>query len=402
MRARRRVTEPRDVAEEPAAGLTQQPSIGLAGVAALLLATVLVALAYFTWNMAAASRTDAADKAAAPAMSRLPGLPGEAPVLGSTSLLPAGEAEASNAAVPFFAGKLDPAAPFRFAGTPRDQSRAAECLALAAMAEAGPSDPGQRAVIQVVLNRVRHPAFAKSICGVVFEGAERSTGCQFSFTCDGSLARRYGEAAWSAARARAAEMLGGAVYAPVGNATHYHTDWVFPYWSPRLVKLARVETHLFFRWSGYWGTPRAMRIAYAGSEPDPAVLAQRGPEAEGAAALAETTSLPALPADTPTVGGGNVMMRLASGKASFVEILPGTGAAGALTMAKLLCNAPGTCRVMGWRERGTIPAAFPLPPAARASLTFSYSRDPAGAEIVLYDCQAFGGIPRDQCIPKAR
>jgi Cell Wall Hydrolase len=333
----------------------------------------------------------------------LPARPGEAPVLGAeTPSADPGDARTRNAAIGFFAGKLDPAAPFRFSGTPQDQSRATECLALAAMAEAGPSDPGQRAVIQVVLNRVRHPAFAKTVCGVVFEGSRRATGCQFSFTCDGSLARRYGEAAWTAARARAAVMLSGAVYPPVGNATHYHTDWVHPYWSPKLVKLAQVETHLFFRWPGYWGSPAAMRLAYRGGEPDPAALAGASDAGQDSAALAEAAPLPELPADTPKVGGGNVMMRVASGKATFIEILPGTNAAGALTMAKLLCNAPGTCRVMGWRNRGAIPAAFPLPPEARASLTFSYSRDPAGAEIVLYDCQAFPGLPRERCIPRAR
>jgi spore germination cell wall hydrolase CwlJ-like protein len=332
----------------------------------------------------------------------LPARPGEAPVLAAAtpSIAPI-DARARNAAIAMFAGRLDPAAPFRFSGSMQDQSRATECLALAAMAEAGPSDPGQRAVIQVVLNRVRHPAFAKTVCGVVFEGASRATGCQFSFTCDGSLARRYGDAAWAAARARAADMLNGAVYAPVGNATHYHTDWVFPYWSPKLVKLAQVETHLFFRWSGYWGTSSAMRVAYRGGEPGLDLLLGGGQPA-GETRLAAASPLPALPADTPKVGGGNVMMRVASGKASFIEILPGTGAAGALTMAKLLCNAPGTCRVMGWRDPAAIPATFPLPPAARASLSFSYSRDPAGAEIVLYDCQAFPATPREQCIPRAR
>lgn len=312
------------------------------------------------------------------------------------------DAQARNAAIAYFAGKLEAAAPFRFSGAPQDQSRALECLALAAMAEAGPSDSGQRAVIQVVLNRVRHPAFAKTICGVVFEGSSRATGCQFSFTCDGSLARRYGEAAWTAARARAAQMLRGAVYAPVGNATHYHTDWVHPYWSPKLVKLARVETHLFFRWPGYWGTNSAMRIAYRGAEPDPAVLAASSDAALAPPLLAAAALDADLPAGTPKVGGGKVIMRAASGKANFIEILPGTDASGALIMAKLLCNEPGTCRVLGWRDRASIPASFPLTSAARASLTFSYTRDPAGTEFVLYDCRSFPQIPREQCIPHAR
>ena len=52
------------------------------------------------------------------------------------------------------------------------------------------------AVAQVVLNRVRHPAFPKSVCGVVYQGAERRTGCQFSFTCDSSLAQGPVDWAW--------------------------------------------------------------------------------------------------------------------------------------------------------------------------------------------------------------
>ncbi|MGJ3626051.1 cell wall hydrolase [Sphingomonas sp. MMS24-JH45] len=85
--------------------------------------------------------------------------------------------------------------------------------------------------MQVVLNRLRHPAFPKTVCGVVFQGAERSTGCQFTFTCDGALARQPSPLAWDRARKVAAAALAGAVYRPVGYATHYHTDWVVPYWS---------------------------------------------------------------------------------------------------------------------------------------------------------------------------
>ncbi len=379
------------------------PQASLRDLLALAAAALIMAAAIWACQSVRPAEPLAAPGTADAGFDALPARPGGAPVLSETAPpVDLVDARARNASIAYFTGKLDPAARFRFSGAPQDQSRAVECLALAAMAEAGPSDPGQRAVIQVVLNRVRHPAFAKSVCGVVFEGSQRATGCQFSFTCDGSLARRYGEGAWTAARVRAAEMLGGAVYAPVGNATHYHTDWVHPYWSPKLVKLARVETHLFFRWPGFWGTNSAMRVAYRGGEPDPAVLAASGIEQHSPASLAEAAALPQLPADTPKVGGGNVMMRLASGKANFIEILPGTGAAGALTMAKLLCNAPGTCQVMGWRDRGAIPSSFPLPPAARTSLTFSYTRDPSGAEIVLYDCQAFPGLPLEQCIPQAR
>ncbi|WP_088308237.1 cell wall hydrolase [Novosphingobium sp. B 225] len=336
-----------------------------------------------------------ADQAAS--LAALPGRAADAPLL-QQSILPPGDAQARNAAVPFYAGPVLPADPFRFAGSETDRTRAADCLALAAMAEAGPSDEGQRAVIQVVLNRVRHPAFAKTVCGVVFEGSERATGCQFSFTCDGSLARRYSEQAWEHARLRAAEALGGRVFALVGNATHYHTDWVFPYWSPSLVKLARVETHLFFRWPGYWGTNAAMRTPYRGGEPD---VSQPLP-GEAPAPLATPGAQPTVAPGAPAITGGTLTMRDPTGKGNFVTLDPGSGPAEAMALARKLCGAATTCRVLAWADRAEIPATFPLPRAARAALLFSYTRDPAGSEIALYDCTRINGVARDQCIPKAR
>jgi hypothetical protein len=126
---------------------------------------------------------------------------------------------------------------------------------------------GQRAVAQVVLNRLRHPAYPNSVCGVVFQGSERSTGCQFTFTCDGALARTPHPVLWQRARKIAEAALAGFVYKPVGWATHYHTNWVVPYWSSSLVKAAIVGTHIFYRWTGGWGTGPAFRTGYAGAEP---------------------------------------------------------------------------------------------------------------------------------------
>jgi len=341
------------------------------------------------------------------AIAALPGGPAEAPLL-ATQVQPAAQAaddaRARNAADPFFAGHLAPAAPFRFSGSGTDYANARDCLALAAMAEAGPSEVGQRAVIQVVLNRVRHPAFAHTVCGVVFEGAERATGCQFTFTCDGSLTRRYGDGGWAAARMRAEAALNGAVFAAVGNATHYHTDWVYPAWSPQLVKLAQVETHLFYRWPGVWGGPHALRMGYRGGEPSLAALMSAGPDPQPTEAALDpgAVPMPPLPGDTPKVTGGQVVMRLPSGRANFVTLAQGGSSAAALGIAHKLCGASGTCRVLGWTDRALVPAAFPLPPAARAGLQFSYSRDPVGTEIVLYNCDSYKGLPREQCIPRGR
>jgi spore germination cell wall hydrolase CwlJ-like protein len=338
----------------------------------------------------------AADRLAAE-LAALPGRPDEAPLIAAEpSLSDMDAARARNAAVPFVNGPIPPAPRFAFTGSTEDRRRATECLALAAMAEAGPSDTGQRAVIQVVLNRTRHPAFAKSICGVVFEGSERQTGCQFTFTCDGSLARRYSTSAWEQARLRAAEALGGYVFKPVGAATHYHTDWVFPYWSPKLEKLARIETHLFFRWPGQWGSLRALSVPYRGSEPDPESLF--GPTIPG---LELPATMPTPVADAPPIQSGTVVMRATGGKANFI-LLAGNSSAEALNAARAVCNQPGTCRVLGWTDPSAIPGAFPVPPVARAALQFSYSRDPGGTEIVLYGCTHFTGVPREQCIPRAR
>jgi hypothetical protein len=366
----------------------RRPASGLIPIATAL----LIALAVVLGLVLSSGKVDRAAE-----LARLPGLPGAAPLLAvPPSLSDMDAARARNAAVPFAKGPVTPAPRFVFRGSTEDRDRATQCLALAAMAEAGPSNIGQRAVIQVILNRVRHPAFAKTVCGVVFEGSERATGCQFTFTCDGALARSYSDSAWMQSRIRAGEALGGYVFKPVGLATHYHTDWVYPYWSPELDKLARVETHLFFRWSGYWGTRPAFASVYRGNEPDPAALVGAAD-----ATLPGAAPLPTAVADAPKIESGTVVMRNTSGKANFI-LLAGTAPADALAAARMVCNQPGTCRVLGWADPAAIPQAFPIPPSARAALQFSYSRDPSGTEIALYGCGHFAGIPREQCIPRAR
>lgn len=157
------------------------------------------------------------------------------------------QARAFNAKVPFVGGPVAPARPLRFRGTPAARLQAGECLATAALYEAGDDERGQRAVMQVVLNRVRAPGFPKTVCGVVYQGATLPTGCQFSFTCDGSLERRPERSGWAAARRLAAHALTGAVFRPVGTATHYHADWMVPYWIASLDKIAQVHSHIFYR-----------------------------------------------------------------------------------------------------------------------------------------------------------
>ena len=184
------------------------------------------------------------------------------------------DAIALNAAVPFSTLPNPAARAFKFAAdSAGDKTRSLECLTAAVYYEAAiEGADGQRAVAQVVLNRVRHPAYPNTVCGVVFQGAQRSTGCQFTFTCDGSLRRTPSAAGWKRAREIAEAALAGYVYKPVGYATHYHTNWVVPYWSSSLVKAAQVGTHIFYRWTGGWGTPPAFRSRHPGSEPQIAAM----------------------------------------------------------------------------------------------------------------------------------
>lgn len=179
------------------------------------------------------------------------------------------EARIWNASLPFSPLPIQPARPFIMPPeSVADYARALDCLTSAVYYEAASESAlGQAAVAQVVINRMRHPAFPKTICGVVFQGQERTTGCQFSFTCDGALARRPSATGWARARAAAAAALNGHVTPEVGMATHYHTDWVAPYWAERLVKMRQIDTHIFYRWTGGWGLPGAFTGTHAGVEP---------------------------------------------------------------------------------------------------------------------------------------
>ena len=329
-----------------------------------------------------------------------------------------------NAAVPFSTAPNPAARPFRLGGDAASQARALDCLAAAQYYEAGTDWEGQRAVAQVVLNRARHPAYPGSICGVVFQGAERSTGCQFTFTCDGALARTPVPALWQRTLAIAREMLEGRVFARVGHATHYHTDWVVPHWSSQLEKITAVQTHLFFRWPGSWGRPGAFRNGPSAPEPVVAKLAHLSPvhraelsaeeqaaalaliEGEAAAAalaeLAVTAGAmpdPALPA-LPGVNLRGSELRLAHPDGdAFGFLLGGTlpGAWGLL--AYDVCEGRSFCKVMGWTDPALIPRGFPVPFAAQEQMAFLYQYDRASRrEVMAWNCTLYPRNDPEECL----
>ena len=177
------------------------------------------------------------------------------------------EARVINALRPAVPEALEAARPFVLTGGAEARAKALNCLTQAVYYEAGfePGE-GQMAVAQTVINRMRHPGYPKSICGVIYEGAARATGCQFSFACDGSLAREPVPVIWANAEAVARRALKGFVFKPVGVATHYHADYVSPYWAPTLVKLKQFGQHIFYRWTGPAGTLKAFSGRYSGNE----------------------------------------------------------------------------------------------------------------------------------------
>lgn len=176
--------------------------------------------------------------------------------------------------------RLIPAArPFQASGALAG-AREMECLTQAVYYEArGETPSGQAAVAQVVLNRVRHPAFPKSVCGVVFQGAQVGRSCQFSFACDGSLRRTRESGAWRRAQSVASRALGGFVMADVGNATHFHAARIGPQWGS-MVRVSQVGLHVFYRFGGRGGAPATFRQPKPVREAPQTVYASLAPTLE--------------------------------------------------------------------------------------------------------------------------
>jgi spore germination cell wall hydrolase CwlJ-like protein len=383
------------------------PSRRTLAIAGALLAMVLVALLAWWHGRPAPSAPQAAPGVTK--LERLPARPEDIEAHGGAaqSILPTDQARKTNAAVPFASGPIAIAKPFVFTGTDEDRTRALQCLATAVVYEAGDDPVGQAAVAQVVLNRARHAAFPGTICGVVYQGAERRTGCQFTFTCDGSLQRQMSDSAWRHGRQVAENALAGSVDASVGLATHYHTDWVYPYWSPQLNKLARVGTHLFFGWPGSWGGPRAFGRKYPGREAMPGkAIGTGGTIADTAVPVPTDLGRPKIlglpmPKATLPAGMGSVplygnRLRLsrADGGAFGLLAAPGAGPEKLVNAALALCAKQTPCEVAAWANEDDIPGEYPIPAGARGTMIFEYVR----GGTTRFDCSVFPNKDPKRCL----
>jgi hypothetical protein len=337
-----------------------------------------------------------------------------------------GEAAAvRNANTPMMA--LGPSAkPYHFSGPLPDRMRARACLAAAMLFEAGDDGAGQLAVGQVVLNRARHPAFHGSVCGVILQGSERATGCQFTFTCDGALARSTTVESRTRALVRADMMLDGLVFAPVGLATHYHTVDVYPWWSPKLEKIARQGAHVFLRWPGHWGSARAV-VDRAESEPASALFSPFGSvgsrdglvserQDEGRAEFSETavltrrsaimaeqaatgsggavpavlippsrrldlalphdTSKAMIPISTAALLGNSLIRMFPDEGVFFLQISSDPNEGRRRRVAEMLCGGRTDCRVYGWQDAASVPETIHIGPDPAAKLAFRFVKRP--------------------------
>ena len=131
------------------------------------------------------------------------------------------------------------------------------CLATAIYFEArGEPEKGQLAVAQVVLNRLKNPAYPNTVCGVVYQNKNKRNRCQFSFACDGIRDRITDMRSWAAAQALAQKVVNNpttSFLSNVGAATHYHATYVRPRWARHMKKMDKIGRHIFYQtYGGGW------------------------------------------------------------------------------------------------------------------------------------------------------
>jgi N-acetylmuramoyl-L-alanine amidase len=129
------------------------------------------------------------------------------------------------------------------------------CLALNIYHEAR-NQPfmGKLAVGFVTLNRVKSKEFPNTVCGVVKQGFYYNKNpiknkCHFSWWCDGKSDKPKEYDAWEYTRALAFQLYYSSFFTLdiTNGATHYHADYVNPYWAKDKEKLMQIKNHIFYK-----------------------------------------------------------------------------------------------------------------------------------------------------------
>lgn len=337
---------------------------------------------------------------------RLPERPDVARMLrhASKALAPAGGAITAGSLAGLAASAA--ANPFHFAGSTTDLGRATECLAMAAWYEAGDNTEHQRSVMQVILNRVAHPSYPNSVCGVVFQGSQLSTGCQFTFTCDGSLQRRRPSGtALARARQTALAALEGATYGPVAQATHYHADYVQPWWSASMLQLAKVGRHIFYRLPGRQGVLPSRAGASPGELDFVSLVARSNQPGAGSMDLVAGVTASDASALVPEVASSMpppAATRRVASNAQLLQFDPSSPSGRWAVTALARCQGKAVCQVLGYGDAASIDANGAVLPEQRDRPLFLFVRDgTSGMDIALWDCRRVSRPDSSQCLPES-
>jgi hypothetical protein len=63
--------------------------------------------------------------------------------------------------------------------------------------------------------------------------------------------------------------IAGRIEPSVGMATHYHANYVLPYWASSLDKITVIGAHIFYKWKGFWGKRASFTGRYTGEQMEP-------------------------------------------------------------------------------------------------------------------------------------
>ena len=114
---------------------------------------------------------------------------------------------------------------------------------------------GQVAVAQSVLNRVADKRYPNTVCGVVKQAKYSAWNaevpirnqCQYSWFCDGKPDAPLDDKSMLESTIVAQLVLSGGSRDITGGATHYHADYVQPYWADSLTITIKIGSHIYYR-----------------------------------------------------------------------------------------------------------------------------------------------------------
>ena len=116
---------------------------------------------------------------------------------------------------------------------------------------------GKIAVSHVVMNRVESSLYPDTICDVIYDAEYRENWlgnyvpvrnrCQFSWFCDGKSDEPVDSKTWIESLLLARRIYDGEWTDITEGATHYHADYIYPFWADSLNKTTTIDNHIFYK-----------------------------------------------------------------------------------------------------------------------------------------------------------